>query len=67
MKVDKILDQIEEMGDAHALSSANTPLRENAFEMSDDEKINIIRENIKKIMEEVQQKLLKEIKATSNG
>lgn len=39
MKIDKILNEIEEMGDAHASGSAETPLREDAFEISDSEKI----------------------------
>lgn len=51
MKVDKILNEIEEMGDAHASSSANTPLREDAFDLSDVEKIDLIKEDVKHIME----------------
>ncbi len=51
MKVDKILNDIEEMGDAHASSSANTPLREDAFDLSDVEKIDLIKEDVKHIME----------------
>ena len=50
MKIDKILNEIEEMGDAHASSSADTPLRENAFDLSDEEKIDVIRDNVKNIM-----------------
>ncbi|TBW27524.1 GTP cyclohydrolase I FolE [Gramella sp. KN1008] len=51
MKVDKILNEIEEMGDAHAASSAKTPLREDAFELSDSEKIDLIKEDVRHIME----------------
>lgn len=51
MKVEKILNEIEEMGDAHAGSSANTPLREDAFDLSDNEKIELIREDVRHIME----------------
>lgn len=51
MKVDKLLNEIEEMGDAHASSSANTPLREDAFELSDSEKIDLIKEDVRHIME----------------
>ncbi len=51
MKVDKILNEIEEMGDAHAGSSAETPLREDAFEKSDIEKIDLIKEDVCSIME----------------
>ena len=51
MKVDKILNEIEEMGDAHAASSANTPLREDAFDLSDSEKIDLIKKDVRHIME----------------
>ncbi len=51
MKIDKILNEIEEMGDAHAGSSAETPLREDAFEKSDIEKIDLIKEDVRNIME----------------
>lgn len=51
MKIDKILNEIEEMGDAHAGSSAETPLREDAFEKSDIEKIELIKEDVRNIME----------------
>ncbi|TRO65603.1 GTP cyclohydrolase I FolE [Christiangramia sabulilitoris] len=51
MKIDKILNEIEEMGDAHAGSSANTPLRENAFEKTDQEKIDLIKEDVKSILD----------------
>ncbi|MDR5591841.1 GTP cyclohydrolase I FolE [Christiangramia sp. SM2212] len=51
MKVDKILNEIEEMGDAHAGSSANTPLRENAFDLSDEEKIDLIKKDVKNILD----------------
>ncbi|APU67432.1 MAG: GTP cyclohydrolase I FolE [Bacteroidota bacterium] len=50
MKIDKILNEIEEMGDAHASGSAETPLREDAFEISDSEKIEKIREDVRNIM-----------------
>lgn len=51
MKIDKILNEIEEMGDAHAGSSANTPLRDDAFDLSNDEKIDLIKENVRQIMD----------------
>ena len=51
MKVDKILNEIEEMGDAHASSSANTPLREDAFDKTDQEKIDLIKEDVKSILD----------------
>ncbi|QYA25483.1 GTP cyclohydrolase I FolE [Gramella sp. MT6] len=51
MKIDKILNEIEEMGDAHASSSANTPLREDAFEKTDQEKVDLIKEDVKNILD----------------
>ena len=51
MKVDKILNEIEEMGDAHAGSSAKTPLREDAFDKSDAEKIDLIKEDVRNILD----------------
>ncbi|MFZ0491217.1 MAG: GTP cyclohydrolase I, partial [Salegentibacter sp.] len=51
MKIDKILNEIDEMGDAHASSSANTPLRDDAFDLSDIEKIASIKDDVKRIMD----------------
>ena len=51
MKIEKILNDIEEMGDAHAGSSAHTPLRENAFDKSDAEKIELIKADVKNILD----------------
>lgn len=42
---------IDEMGDNHVLTSIETPMVENAFEKSDEEKIEIIAEKFKSIME----------------
>lgn len=42
---------IEEMGDEHISSSIDTPLKKNAFEISDNEKIEIIEGHFKQIME----------------
>jgi GTP cyclohydrolase IA len=44
-------DWIDELGDNHALISYDTPLREDAFEMSDDEKIAKIAHHFREIME----------------
>ncbi len=41
---------IQEIGDEHLSSSVNTPLREDAFLMSDEEKIDIIAKHFKEIM-----------------
>lgn len=51
MKIDKILNEIEEMGDAHAGSSAHTPLRDDAFEISNEEKIERIKRDVRSIMD----------------
>jgi GTP cyclohydrolase I len=51
MKIDKILNEIDEQGDAHVGSSAETPIREDAFELSDIEKVALINKDVKNIME----------------
>lgn len=51
MKIDKILNEIDELGDAHASSSAVTPLREDAFDLSDIEKISSIKDDVERIMD----------------
>jgi GTP cyclohydrolase I len=43
--------QIEEMGDQHVMTSIETPLREDAFVMSDAEKIDRIESKFRDIME----------------
>ncbi len=42
---------IEEMGDEHKASSVDTPMRSDAFEKSDDEKIALIEPHFRAIME----------------
>ena len=52
MKIDKALEeQYEEYGDNHVASSAETPLRKDAFELSDSEKIKLIESNVYEILE----------------
>ncbi len=41
----------DELGDAHIATSTETPIREDAFNLSNDEKIEQIREHFKEIME----------------
>lgn len=43
-------EQIEIIGDAHIMTSIETPLRKDAFEKSDDDKINLIEGHFKEIM-----------------
>ncbi|QED38924.1 GTP cyclohydrolase I FolE [Antarcticibacterium arcticum] len=51
MKIDHLENEIEEMGDAHAFSSAENPMREDAFNLSDTDKIALITEDVKHILE----------------
>ena len=51
MKKDKIIvDKFEQDGDNHSMASIQNMLSDNAFELSDDEKIAIIQEYFKSIM-----------------
>ncbi len=45
------LEEFEQMGEAHFSSSHNTPLRNDAFDLSDSEKITEISKHFYKIME----------------
>jgi GTP cyclohydrolase I len=49
-KFNKILSQWEEMGDSHVGSSKDTPLRDDAFAMDDQIKIELIAKHFKEIM-----------------
>ena len=42
---------VEEMGDDHIFTSAKTPLRDNAFELSDDDKIKSIEGDVANILQ----------------
>lgn len=48
LDLDKI--EAEELGEDHSGSSLSTPLRDDAFELTDDEKIEIIQEHFAQIM-----------------
>ena len=51
MKLEKILsDQIDEIGDQHQGISRETPLRSDAFEMSNPEKMLLIEEKIQDVL-----------------
>ncbi|VAW16749.1 GTP cyclohydrolase I type 1 [hydrothermal vent metagenome] len=51
MKIDGTLkNHFEEMGNDHVSASEDTPLREDAFVLSDDEKIARIKESVREIM-----------------
>ncbi|MCU0467269.1 MAG: GTP cyclohydrolase I FolE [Arcicella sp.] len=47
----KIIFTDEEIGDEHIMTSVDTPMREDAFEMSDEEKIAQIEYHFRQIME----------------
>jgi len=46
----KIKEMIDEVGDNHASSSAKTPLREDAFSLTDEEKIQSIQKDFSNIL-----------------
>ena len=50
MEIDEKLKEIEEMGDNHVGTATNTPMRENAFAVPDDEKMDKIIQNVQEIM-----------------
>jgi GTP cyclohydrolase I len=47
----RMTDKIDDIGDSHIGSSAKTPLRADAFEISDKEKIERIQKSVKDILE----------------
>ena len=49
-KKQSVVDQFDQDGDSHLMSTVQTMLEDNAFELSDDEKIAIIQEYFKNIM-----------------
>ncbi len=51
MKIEGTLEEhFEQMGNDHVSAAEDTPLREDAFVLSDGEKIDRIRENVREIM-----------------
>ena len=51
MKTDKNIQDIDAIGDDHVGSSADTPIRSDAFKLTPDEKIDIIKDDVRHIME----------------
>ena len=51
MKIEKDLENFEAIGDDHIGSSSETPLRNDAFKLTNDEKIDIIKDDVRHIME----------------
>ena len=51
--IKKILNIIDAIGDDHQMTSYETPLRKDAFDKTEDEKIKNIQNYFQKIMEEL--------------
>jgi len=51
LKDNEIAFRADDMGDAHISEAAQTPMKEDAFEKSDEEKIEEIRQHFEKIMD----------------
>ncbi|GGH46534.1 GTP cyclohydrolase [Mangrovimonas yunxiaonensis] len=51
MKFDSKIEEFESLGDAHIGTSSDTPLRKDAFTLSNEEKIDIIKDDVRHIME----------------
>lgn len=51
MKIEKEIENIDSIGDNHIGTSSDTPLRDDAFELSDGEKIDSIKDDVRRIME----------------
>ncbi|WP_033960666.1 GTP cyclohydrolase I FolE [Psychroserpens jangbogonensis] len=51
MKIEKDLEDFEAIGDDHVGSSSETPLRNDAFKLNNDEKIDIIKDDVRHILE----------------
>ena len=50
MKLEEFMSNNDDLGEDHVQTSDVTPLRDDAFEKSDEEKISIIKKNIREIM-----------------
>lgn len=50
MKIDKIDDALDDVGDAFLSANTDTPMRQDAFEKSDAEKIELIHQDVKNIL-----------------
>jgi GTP cyclohydrolase I len=51
MKVKNNIEDYESLGENHIGTSTDTPMRKDAFKLSQDEKIDIIKEDVRHIME----------------
>ena len=51
MKIENKIEESESLGDDHVGTSSDTPLRIDAFKLSNEEKIDIIKDDVRHIME----------------
>ncbi|MCB4797274.1 GTP cyclohydrolase I FolE [Neotamlana laminarinivorans] len=51
MKIDNNIEEHDTLGEDHIGTSSNTPLRSDAFKLSNEEKIEIIKDDVRHIME----------------
>ncbi|GAA4291289.1 GTP cyclohydrolase I FolE [Aestuariibaculum suncheonense] len=51
MKIENNIEEFESLGDDHIGTSSDTPLRGDAFKLSNEEKIEIIKDDVRHIME----------------
>ena len=51
MKIERDIKNIDNIGDDHIGTSANTPMRADAFKLSSEEKIDVIKDDVRHIME----------------
>ncbi|MEW4922572.1 GTP cyclohydrolase I FolE [Algibacter sp. 2305UL17-15] len=51
MKFDNNLGDFDALGDEHIGASENTPMRSDAFQLSNEEKIDIIKDDVRRILE----------------
>ncbi|MFD2823203.1 GTP cyclohydrolase I FolE [Lacinutrix iliipiscaria] len=51
MKLESQLDEFDSLGDDHIGTSSNTPMRKDAFALTNEEKIDIIKDDVRHIME----------------
>ena len=51
MRIDSEFNDIDALGDDHLSSSSETPMRADAFKLSNEEKMDIIKDDVRHIME----------------
>ncbi|NQY07301.1 MAG: GTP cyclohydrolase I, partial [Flavobacteriaceae bacterium] len=51
MKFDNLDSMMDDIGDNHIMTSHQTPMKEGAFDLSDDEKIELIKKDVANILE----------------